>query len=164
MNEEQKEENIPAPVPSENNNQNIAPVKRWQIKSWHIVLVGGCLNFLSIFYLWFQTFKEVRPGTEGDIMSFIFGLFELIIMSFLLLPAFLLLSEGNKVKKIGAILSLVFGLISVYILSDLIGLIKTNDSPFASNSSNTIASILFVFIIYSISFLVAGIYYFWKKV
>ncbi|MBU4338649.1 hypothetical protein KKB43_05335, partial [Patescibacteria group bacterium] len=78
MNEEQKEENIPATAPSNNDNQNIALHKGWQIKSWQIVLMGGCLNFLSIIYSWSQDANKYEPGTEGDIMSFFVNLFALL--------------------------------------------------------------------------------------
>jgi hypothetical protein len=54
MNEEQ---NIPVPV-TPDKNQNIVPVNRWQIKSWHIIVAGVVIQAIIFIPYWGGKLKD----------------------------------------------------------------------------------------------------------
>ncbi len=124
MNEEQKEQNIPAPVPSENN-QNITPVNRWQIKSWQIALVGVIVQVL----ITISTIIVAVEPIPGDVIdkpyaAFISAASVLFFITLtLLLSGITLLMYYSKTRLIGAILSIIFSM--VYFLGVIAGIFAT---------------------------------------
>ncbi|MBU3925066.1 hypothetical protein KJ854_03965, partial [Patescibacteria group bacterium] len=62
MNEEQKEQNIPAPAPSESDNQNIAPVKGRQLKNW-IALVIVLVFIIGGYFVW-QNYQKSKLASQ----------------------------------------------------------------------------------------------------
>ena len=141
MNEEQKEQNIPAPAPLISNNQNIALHKGWQIKSWQIIVAGVIIQMII-----FIPYLTGKLKDADDPAGLIYGsLFLFLILGVNTMLSFLsgILLYFEKTRKIGAILSIIFGVLGLNIFSftmiALGGIIR-------------------------LSLLAAGIYYFWKKV
>lgn len=106
MNEEQNKQNIPAPMPPENNIQNISPVNRWQIKSWHV-------GFLPVLIIWiFCIFEIVKTEIECSQKycdTLVIGIYVFILglMIIAIIPATLLVLR--KTRKFGAIISILIG-------------------------------------------------------
>ena len=148
MNSEQKEQNIQVPELPDNSNQNIMLVKSWQIKSWQILLLGIIIQFLilnivgnkSTFLrnIFIDGVLGSDNNTVGKVMLFIYYIYYSFVIGLVLVP-FLYF---NRTKKIGSIFCILFGLIKTAIGS------------------------LFFLVIEPIGIfsLIAGIYYFWKKV
>ncbi len=146
MIEKQNQQNIPAPVPSENN-QNITPVNRWQIKSWQIVLFGIIINWIlligidSLAYsdfnnelfncIFYNCHNPIDGAYAGSMIFFVSIILSIIEFVLLILLCF------DKTRKNSAIFCVLIGLLFGFLLM-------------------TIPLGIFSFI--------AGIYYFRKKV
>jgi MFS-type transporter involved in bile tolerance (Atg22 family) len=115
------------------------------VKSWEIALIGAIPGVILLFRL----IIEVVTVRGHDIVLWLSGVvLSLISLGLVLLPTLLLKKVDNKKKRIGAILSILFGLMfgGAYAYSD-----------------NVFTEIAMLEIIPAFSLFFAGIYYFWKK-
>lgn len=120
-----------------------------QIKSWQIALAGSIPNILILLYIVLNFFNANFSLTQR-----IYSLFFVIgIILVIIIPVLCFRSRYLVAQKIGAIISIFFGLL----------FLSTNG---IFNPFNDIFSPFGILIIYfpGICYLVAGIYYFWKKV
>lgn len=152
MNEEQKEQNIPAPVPPDNNDQDITPVNRWQIKSWHIIIVGVVVQILAAAVLMNALNKGSDSLGRGE--GVLAGILFLIMLGVTVLFGTILglLLYFEKSREWGAIISIIstpIFLVFIYIIIPM--------------TMDTVPLVLLVFPA-GVFFFLAGIYYFWKKV
>lgn len=180
MNEKQKEQNIPASMPPDNNDKNIAPVKKWQLKSWQIALAGVIIqSFLIVLAILSVLFyPKIDPLGRGDYVLGVAAIFSLLFITILGGSIITLLLYFNKTRKLGAIISIIFVVMSIVNIIINTKIVITNGPFSATIIGFTIGNILvypslFITAIFKniinniiiiISFLLAGIYYFWKKV
>lgn len=156
MNEEQKKQNIPAAQAPENDNQIVAPVKKWQFKSWYISAFVT-ITLLIFGLLWIIVAVTDSRG-EMPGLGFVIAIVLLVLASIALVSAMLLRSENHK--KVGAIINIIFGIaLGVFVL--FVTLIDYGGSFDGLNSQLIVLSL--ISFLPSILLIFAGIYYFWKK-
>jgi len=139
MNEGQKEENI-------------VPIKRWQLKSWQIVILGSIIQSFITYGLAGKLFGDT-PVDGGDMVAgFIIMILVSVAISILIGIILTLLLYFKKTQRLGAFLSIAIGIVEIYLL-----ILPKSDIDLK-------ISIVFLGGIASFFLLSAGIYYFWKKV
>jgi hypothetical protein len=96
------------------------------IKSWYFSLSAIIIQGVFAVY-WFLFGVDVPPVNPNDDLTSInavpalFAFFSVIIMGLLLIPTVLLKINNDKTKKVGSVLSMIFGIIGVgYLLLILI--------------------------------------------
>lgn len=128
-----------------------------QIKSWHIALIGIIFNSIFPLYLafLFVGFWIMRGEShEGTSLLFFLGIVSFILLGIILISVIFLRSYNRKKKKIGAILSMIFGAFQIFIGFVLICKVGSGFPPH------------FLVLIICISGLFlfgAGVLYFWKE-
>lgn len=118
MNEEQKERNIPASLLL-NNNQNIAPVEKRQIKSWH--------NTLSVIFLIISIFLLLQALFTSFLS--VFGVISTLVLA--IIPSLFVFFRLEKLRSwqivfVGIIIQEFISLI-MYLLITLFGFIGSFD-------------------------------------
>lgn len=128
-----------------------------QIKSWRIALIGIVFNSIFPLYLaaLFIDFWITRGEShEGTSLLFFLGIASFILLGIILIPVILLRSYNRKKKKIGAILSMIFGAFQIFI--GVVLICKTG-SGFPPHFLVLIICISGLFLFG------AGVLYFWKE-
>ncbi len=116
MNEERKEQNIPAPAPPESYNQKIAPVNRWQIKSWQIALAGVVIQLIAVKFFNSNSSQSVTIVTDFLINKYNFLLFLLIWI------IIIKILYDNEEKKNKAAISFFVGFCSIFVGQYIVGM------------------------------------------
>lgn len=124
--------------------QELVNLKNMQIKSWQIALVGVIPFGLAILLF------------INELFDFIYILISGIIILFLL--------YFEKTRKIGAILSLAFGLFGIIFIDNTGSEFQYLLSERIINFSETSLIFFATESLLILSLLIAGIHYFWKKV
>lgn len=120
-----------------------------QIKSWQIALVGLIPNVLILLYTFLDFYRANFSLTQK-----MFNVFLIIsIIGIIIIPAILLKSRYLTLQKIGAIISILFGLVFLF---------GSGTISFFGDMFFPLGILILFFP--GICFLFAGIHYFWKKV
>lgn len=184
MNEEQKEENVPPPVLLKNNNQDNAPINLWRkheledkflsLSSWKIALLGivaqGVLALLFTVGLFLKVFTMHSPQGDSGLALLIIPLFFIPFILAIIIFSFISI---EKTRKFGAVLSIIFSVVSagsifflillysINLLLFLIGILAIY--YFNINKQYIVFIILISILPFSTVFYFIGMHYFWKK-
>lgn len=111
MNEEQKEQNIPAPVPPENN-QNITPVKSWQI-----ALTGIIIQVIVSVLYFFESAKNIIRDYGyfyPDLTTILVGDIIFFLIALLFWAVIIKILYHKEMSKTKAIISIIAGIFSIF--------------------------------------------------
>ncbi len=125
-----------------------------QIKSWQIALLGS-IPFLSMIIL--NLLFIVTNGYDRNTSSNLILMFILFII--ILIPILFLKNKSLRMNKIGALASIILGLLLITYLLNLFLHATGPDLVLGDLINFTV----FIFFFSAIIFLIAGIYYFKKE-
>jgi len=126
-----------------------------QIKSWHIALIGATICFIFPLHMAILTVNQwitVSPSHEGTSLGFFLFIIFFVLAGTALIPVAFL--KNKKRKKIGAVLSIIFGTIQMFL--GIVSIYKTGHD-FMSHFLMSMACISGFFLFG------AGVLYFWKE-
>ncbi len=98
---------------------NLQNIKRWYFSLGAVIIQAVFTIYWSFLFLSTPDRPRINPNddfTSINAAIYLFGIFSLIIMGLLLIPTILLKINSDKTKKIGSVLSIIFGIIAVFIL------------------------------------------------
>jgi hypothetical protein len=134
-------------------------VSDMQIKSWQIVLLGIIPNIFILLLAAYGFLAKSGDVALGYAMGILFGYIALVGLIMAILPILCLKSSKDNIRKFGAIISILFGLI---VLIGILGIFK-EFGIFEDYSILLGGDFIFVFAP-EFSLIFAGTYYSWRKV
>ncbi len=134
-----------------------------QIKSWQIGLIAIFIQILFLIYLVYSYFSMYDPSLNNDKLNSVSSITGLMLsIELIFMSGITMLLKSSRMKKIGAITGILFGIAVFAIFRELFA--QFLHDIYLYDIVQMLDYLVALSIIPSFFLLAAGVYYFWKKV